>query len=553
MEDWNEALEDLRREYLREVPERVIALRTCVERLRVVPDDAELLNELRSGFHLFAGSGATYGFPRVTELGREGEQLCLAAKKRGVALPESLKIWETLLADVDDAISNALRSVAQAPDSAAPSPSAEEGPLDALVVDDDPAIVRLVAQLLGHEGYLVREAVTLSEAHLALDQRVPDVLVTDVLLPDGKGFELVEALRRTPGGDATVVLVVSVRAGFLDRVEAITCGADAYFEKPVDWEALLRKLRQIVDARRVVASRVLSVEDDPHQAAFIRRVLESGGYEVRVCADPRHFETDLATFQPDLVLMDVLLPGVSGYDLVRYVRQEDKHATTPVVMLTAENRVDARISAARSGADDFLLKPIVPGLLLSTVTARVERARLLRGLLERDGLTGLLTHTAFLGRSRAVAARAARTGSSRTVAWAMIDIDKFKAVNDRHGHPTGDRVLAALALHLQRRLRPSDTIGRYGGEEFAVLVEDVDAGDAVRLFDRLRSEFGRQPHRTPSGEEILVTFSVGLAMWTGAADSVEAWRQRADDALYAAKREGRNRVVLASEDLVPSA
>jgi len=372
---------------------------------------------------------------------------------------------------------------------------------------------------------------------------LPDALIVDVLLPDGSGFELVERVRALPGGDRPVVLVISVLAELVDKVEAILCGADGYFEKPVEWDALLRRLRMLLGRDRVAAPRVLSVEDDPQQAAFLRVVLESAGYEFRVCPDPTTLEHDLLSFRPDLLLMDLLLPTMAGHTLTRYLRQHDVHASLPIVVCTTQGHPEARVEAVRAGADDFLLKPVEPGLLLSTVAARIERARFLRTLVERDGLTGLLTHTAFLERARAMVGRRARDPGF-VCAWVMIDLDEFKAVNDRHGHPAGDRVLASLAALLRRRLRQSDVMGRYGGEEFAVLVEGLAEDDAIRLVQRLLQEFCLLVHRAPEGGTFSVSFSAGVALLE--TPDLERWLTRADAALLAAKRGGRRQVVAGS-------
>ena len=339
------------------------------------------------------------------------------------------------------------------------------------------------------------------------------------------------------------VFVLGPRGEFLDKVEAIHGGADGYFEKPVDGKALMRRLQHLLEASENHAARILSVEDDPQQAAYLKSILESGGYEVAVCEDPKRFEVTLRAFQPDLVLMDILLPDITGYDLVRYLRQDERHATLPVLFLTTEGQLQSRFRSAQVGGDDHLIKPVVPPVLLSLVASRLERARFLKNLLNRDGLTRLYTHTALIERAQALHAQKARD-PARQCAWVMIDLDHFKSVNDRFGHPVGDRVLASLAALLRRRLRQSDTIGRYGGEEFVVLFDGLPEHEVMRSMERVLAEFREMDLEAPGKPPFRATFSAGVAMLEAGA-TLDAWKKAADDALYAAKAAGRNRLTAA--------
>jgi diguanylate cyclase (GGDEF)-like protein len=264
---------------------------------------------------------------------------------------------------------------------------------------------------------------------------------------------------------------------------------------------------------------------------------------VDVCGDPRDFEAALSSSRPDLILMDIVMPGVSGYDLARFVRQDERHATLPIVFLSTRAELDAQIEGARAGGDAHLEKPVSPVLLLATVVSRVERSVLLRTLLRQDGLTRLLTHSAFAEEARLLHARLGRAGGDAV--WVMLDIDHFKQVNDRFGHPVGDRVLMALSDLLRRRLRATDRIGRYGGEEFAILLEGLAAVTAQTLVARLLEDFAAVSHAAADGTTFQATFSAGVAAWRPGL-SLDDWRRGADDALYAAKRAGRSRVEIAS-------
>jgi diguanylate cyclase (GGDEF)-like protein len=537
---WDDELAELRALYLREAGGRIDELDHALDLLERDGSDARALQDLRRGFHAFTGSGATYGLPAVSTLGLEAERRCTTVGA-GPAVVSDLEDWR-------EAVNGLRRELAAADPQAGPAAEAAargvERPLPSiLVVQEDPAEREALVRALGQESFAVRAAAAPEGALTALDAHLPDALIVDAAGDQAAAFALVERLRARPGGDRPAVLVVARHGGVLDRVEAIHCGADGHFTKPIDVVALVRRLRFLLDREGAEPPRILSVEDDPQQAAFLRTVLASAGYEFRAVEDPARLESELAAFRPDLVLMDVLLPGVSGYDLVRSLRQDERYATLPVIVLTTQGELDARIEAARAGGDEHLVKPVSPALLLSTVAARVERGRFLRLLVERDGLTGLLTHTTLLERARAVIAKK-RRDPSRQASWIMIDLDRFKAVNDDHGHPTGDQVLVRLAGLLRARLRQADVVGRYGGEEFAVVLEDLTPEEATRLVERLRADFGGIEHRSREGTAFRVTFSAGLASVQDG-ESVSAWVHAADRALYAAKEGGRNRVVVA--------
>jgi diguanylate cyclase (GGDEF)-like protein len=370
---------------------------------------------------------------------------------------------------------------------------------------------------------------------------MPAGLIVDILLPDGLGYEIVRHVRAMPGGDKPVILMVSKLTDFLDHAEAIQAGADACFEKPLDLEAIAQKLHHLIEHDPCEPQRVLVVEDDESYAAFVRAVLEGAGYQVAVCAHPRQFGEQLASFRPDVLVMDIGLPDVNGYDLTRYVRQLDQFATLPIVFLTGDLAVDARIKTVQAGGDDFLVKPVHPSLLVASVAARIERARFFRMLLTKDGLTRLLTHTCFLDEVHASVERR-RRDPDVPVTLAMIDIDRFKTINDTYGHQAGDRVLVALAGLLRRNLRRSDVVGRYGGEEFALLLDHIGVADASHLIERLLDEFKALEMRSPEDQPFSVTFSAGVAQFDPATMEVEQWIRAADAALYEAKNAGRCRV-----------
>jgi diguanylate cyclase (GGDEF)-like protein len=265
--------------------------------------------------------------------------------------------------------------------------------------------------------------------------------------------------------------------------------------------------------------------------------------ETAVVTNPMDILESLSEFRPELILMDVYMPGCSGMEVAKIIRQKDAFVSTPIVFLSAETDIEKQLAAMSLGGDDFLTKPILPWHLVSAVTARIERHRILRSFMIRDSLTGLLNHTKTKEQLDIEVAHAERRHSD--LSFAMIDLDHFKSVNDTYGHVTGDKVLKSLSRLLRQRLRKTDIVGRYGGEEFGLVLVDMNGDTAVRILDEIREDFAKIRHYSREAD-FSVTFSCGVAAFPRYRTRSRL-NEAADKALYEAKRRGRNRVVLATD------
>jgi diguanylate cyclase (GGDEF)-like protein len=406
-----------------------------------------------------------------------------------------------------------------------------------------PAAAPAMAELATQLGYFGYEVVS----HAALAELVAvagDGAISGIVIDFDRVDELAEseqaALRAL--AQSLPMTALSSRQDIHQRLLAVRLGCQAFFARPVQLTGMLDTLDRLTNPTRAEAGKVLIVDDSPSTAAFYAAVLTQAGFLCQVVNDPLQTLEVLEAFTPELLLLDMHMPGASGEELAKVIRQQDAYLSTPIVYLSAESDLTRQWQAMSLGGDEFLQKPIQPAHLIAAVQSRIIRYRALRALMVRDSLTGLLNHTNFKERLRGEVARMKRLGKPMSVA--LIDIDFFKKVNDSYGHPVGDRVIKSLARLLKQRLRGADVIGRYGGEEFAVALPETAAEDAFRVLDALRGSFEAIVHAAGS-HAFHTTLSAGIAAFP-AWDGAEELINQADLALYAAKQGGRNRVEMAS-------
>jgi diguanylate cyclase (GGDEF)-like protein len=541
MKVWSDTFKELKQQYMQRSAERIALVKELLRRLARNPADVTSLRDLMRQYQWFAGSGTTYHFPQVTKFGSHGEHLCSELLQDNNMLKRD--DWDKLNF-ILESIVNVFNSEEDQRITVQKEVGPQQKPLEILVVDTDDSNTLLLARLLEEHGLGIRTVNSAAGAFQWATEQMPAGIIVILPLPDQSGYELVERMRALEDGDKPPIIVISNEVGFIDKVQAVHCGADAFFESPVDWEALINKLRYLLDRNKPSNYRILSVEDDPDQANFIKAVLESTGYQVYSMDDPKYFEEAILAVQPDLLLLDIMLPGISGFQLAKYVRQDDRYATMPILFLSTQNALAAHIESARVGADDHLVKPVAPQLLLSAVASRLERARFLKTLLHRDGLTRLLTHGSFMEEADAVVAQCKRD-PNKLAALFIVDVDNFGEINKKWGYHTGDRVLTSLATIMRQRIRQSDKVGRYAGEELIGVIEDLEEDDAIKLSMRLLEDFREMEHRADNGSTFKATFSAGLCMFEPQIVDLERWRRLTEQALKAAKNAGRDCVMKA--------
>ena len=408
------------------------------------------------------------------------------------------------------------------------------------MVEDDPVQAAQLATQIGYFGYTVQVFHNLSELEETIQNTRPAAILMDITFPEGKmaGYDTITSLRNKIK-DLPPVIYVSINDRMPFRLQAVRVGGDAYFTKPVDVGALIDMLDRLIFKEIVSPYRVLIVDDSHIEASYNAQQLNNVGMTTDIVSNPLKTIDRLISFNPDLVLLDMYMPECTGMELAMVIRQMEQFISTPIVFLSAETDTGKQLAAMGLGADDFLIKPIEPQHLVTAITSRIERYRKLRKLMNHDGLTGLFNHTTSKERLVQEVERARRL--KQALSYAQLDLDHFKSVNDTYGHAIGDRVLKSLAHLLRRRLRNSDTVGRIGGEEFAVIFPNTDEGTACKIMTELCETFSKINHF--SGEDTFkVTFSCGISSFPSCKNA-DSLSETADEVLYKAKAAGRNQVL----------
>ena len=541
-------LSALKAAYAAELPQKLRQVEALMARLEAGHGSRKSVEELNFLVHSIAGAAGTFGMQDVTTAARTIESwLQAVGALQGKPSAGQCAQIDELTASLRRAVASAVPEDPMASIKAAPAPkeavAAEERLV--LLVDDDQSLAELIALDLGRFGYRSQVLSGADRLESAVRELSPCAIVMDVIFPDDSsgGPKAVARLRKELDKPPPTIFI-SGNSDIQTRLQAVRAGGKAFLSKPVDTGALVDKLEELLrDRSSMDPYRVLIVENSTSLGEQYATVLRGAGMMPRAVANLAQLNDALEEFRPELILMDMYMSECDGVELAQVIRQHSGYVSVPIVFLSKETDLDRQLVALGFG-DEFLIKPIQPAQLISAVGARAERHRLILSFMTRDGLTGLLNHTRTKEELDREVARAART--HRPVGFAMIDIDQFKRVNDAYGHAAGDGVIKRLTQLLRQRLRKTDLIGRYGGEEFAVVFPDTDARSAAEVLDRIRADLAQMLYRAGT-EKFTVTFSAGVADYPCFANPI-AIGQAADRALYEAKHQGRNRVCVAVPD-----
>lgn len=445
-----------------------------------------------------------------------------------------------------------------------------------LVVDDLEANVKLLEAKLLAEYYTVITANSGAGALEALTQNKIDIVLLDVMMPDMDGFEACRRIKQDPETSHIPIVMVTALSGIKDRVKGLEVGADEFLTKPINDTALFArvkslsrmktvidelKLRNVVNAELGASvmkikenfsdSKILLLDDDLIQAKNIRDNLSELSVQFKVLASPEEVDS-LGAFIPDLVIISCQIEGVDPLRIAATLRLKPNFRHAALMMLTEDDNFSLVIKAMELGINDYFIYPVDKSELKARVKTQLKRKSYqdnLRAELEesvdlstKDGLTGVFNRRYFDIHIKQMIEKYQE--SKKQFSMMILDMDHFKQVNDTYGHLAGDAVLKKLASIFKTSFRVTDLIARYGGEEFAVLLNNTDLNICRNIAEEVRSiiektEFSIGEQREP----IHKTVSIGASEYIQG-DTAESFISRADKALYEAKENGRNKVVI---------
>ena len=539
-------LKPLQESYVRNLPKKLAQIEAAWQQVRAVPDDADRFYEFYRHVHNLAGSGLSLGLRRIGERagmlesdltpfiagGMTIETQTLEAIDRGLAEIRAAAREDARIEEPDP-----LRH-RRAPGYRKPTGLGER-PLIYVVLEDRHGLEKLCLQIenfgFGVEGYATTDSF---ERRMA--EQMPQVVIMDHHFDDQSraGFRSLKRMR-AQYGEAFELLCLTEHDDFKTRMQAGRHGAAGVFVNPWPVPEIVDVLDRLTMLQGDDPLRVLIVDDEAESADYHALILTASAITARTLTDPAQILQEVSGFMPDLILTDLHMPVCSGHDLAAVIRQIDAYAPIPIVYLSSEDDLKHRFLALVEGADDYMIKPVDPSILVNTVRLRAERFKSLRQQMLKDPLTGLLNHSTVIEHFERELPFARRRGSPLCVA--LIDIDDLKGINERYGYHSGDRIIKSLSRVLKQQLRKSDIVGRFGGKQFAAVLRDTPVMHARKVMEKILRQFA-QIDFFDGGHAYTMTACCGIA--ADDEDAASSVVNRARDALRSAKIAGRHQIAV---------
>lgn len=448
-----------------------------------------------------------------------------------------------------------------------------------LIVDDEPTNVKLLTAKLSRENIETFKAYGGEEALEKAVRLTPDLILLDIMMPDMNGYEVTRRIKNNPQISHIPIILLTALSGSEDKMKGLEAGAEEFLTKPVNTVELMARINSMLRLKQYREQlairteseenfsktshkketlkeemdlfRVLLVDDDERDIRLIQSILHGQPYKIIVTGNGDDVISLAIREKIDLILLDILLPGLDGFEVCRRLKKMDETRDIQIILITCLRDLESKIKGTETGADDFIVKPIDGRYLRARIMVLLKHKAYLDKLRShyeialnsamKDGLTGLYNQTYFKKFLEFEVKRSIR--QRYPTALIMIDLDDFKHYNDTLGHLAGDRIIYEVGRIIKKTVREIDMPARYGGEEFAVVLPYADKKSAFNIAKRIQKAIQSYdfPNETVS-PLCKITASMGIAVCPSSAVTTEELIEKADSMLYKAKKEGKNRV-----------
>jgi len=454
-----------------------------------------------------------------------------------------------------------------------------------LVVDDNPLNTKLLEVKLARDYYVVSTAVNGLLALAAIAQEKPDLVLLDVMMPELDGFETCRRIKANPETSHIPVVIITAMHDVADRVKGLEAGADDFLTKPINDVALMARVRSLLRLKLIMdewrlrevtsnqflaaagdealttshsGGSILVLEDNGAERDIILKTLSAISARITFASTVAEAAAAAGTEEFDLVFASLSLKNEDGLALCPMLRAREATRQLPILLLAPESEMAKVAKGLDLGANDYLTRPLDANEMLARTRTQLRQRRHYQRMRNNykqnltlalvDPLTGAFNRRYLDAHLPKLLSRCANV--KKSLAILMIDIDHFKKVNDLHGHAAGDAVLKETVNRISQSLRPSDLVVRMGGEEFAVILPETNLPLTMAIAERLRLCIQDVPFTIHDGIFLPVTISLGAAsIRPDYEPESNAVFERADAALYQAKKTGRNCVVAESVEL----
>lgn len=465
--------------------------------------------------HTLAGALGMFGIHTGTDLARQIEQLLRLPQPLGTEHIEQFQAQVKTLRQTIEAYGPFTPT--DVSESLPPLPSL-------LVIDADRDWIKDLTEQASHWDWTVRAVMDLDAAQTALTQDLPQVILLDPAVADHKNQTIAFLEKVTHFTPPIPVLFYGSPNGLHSRLEVARLGGKAYLEKPIVPKQVLHEVDRVLHQSQAITAKVMIVDDDPHLLQFLPPLLEPWGFKVSTLADSRLFWQTLVAAAPDLLILDVEMPHVSGMELCQIVRNDPYWQNLPIIFLTAHTEAEIVNQIFVLGADDFVSKPVVGPELVVRLVNRLERMQLSQQLWQVDTLTKAYKRQPAIPRLEQMMKRAQE--SQQPLSLGLVKVTNLRNINAEFDLETGDSILRQVGYALCQGCGQEDVVARWSSNEFLMGLQGIRSDDALHHIQHLCQDYLQTHQQT--NDAVLIQLDLGVVQYPEAGKTLSALYKAAD-------------------------